>query len=91
MNEAQSVSRSKDNNHFLIEGFAEVGQAFDGVVVVGGAGRKAECQIHAMRGGHGGGGGVEVDGLATGDDGAIKDGLSESAAEGEAASCGTYP
>lgn len=73
------------------QGLAEIGKAFDGVVVVGGAGLEAEFEIHAMRGGHGGWGGVEIDGLAPGGERTVEDGLGEGAAEREPAGGGTNP
>jgi hypothetical protein len=75
----------------LLERFPEIGEAFDGVVVVGGAGFESEGQVHAMGGGHGGGGGVEIDGVTAGGDGAIEDRLSERATEVESARDGTHP
>jgi len=44
-----------------------------------------------VRGGHGGWGGVEIDSLAAGGDGAIEDSLGECAAEDESACGGTDP
>lgn len=74
-----------------LEGFLEPGKAFDGIVVVGRAGLEAEFEIEAVRGGHGGGSGVEVDGGAGGGNGALEDGLGEGAAESESTGSGTNP
>src|ERR1700735_2418931 len=74
-----------------LEELHQIDKAFHWIVVVCSARGESQVQIHAVRGSHGCGRSVEVDGFSFGGNGAIKDGFGQCFSQTKTASAGTDP